>query len=244
MAKKSARSKGYRNYKKEVKGYTEAEKKTMIIGFAVLIVIIICAIAIPNAIRAKGTLKVKNGVVQNVGDNWLITNTSSTSKAIYRKVAEVNPVEGYELSSVEPGLNDSQEKYYYYAPVDAQNAAAQSYYAIVGKNDYDALCSSAASSMSGYANDVLYTAEPVFEEIDGKRIGYYVLEYIIDTAMDDENPEYQYNQNVSLYIDSNVDGRCVLLSASNVGEDDSVFTDRDAIIELLKEAAKEVVLAE
>lgn len=243
MAKKSARSKGYRSYKKEVKGFTEAEKKTMIIGFAVLLVIIICVIAIPNAIRAKGSLKVKDGVVQDVGDNWLITDTSSTSKPLYKKVAEVSPAEGYELKSVEEGLSDKQERYYYYAPVDAENAVAQEYYAIVGKGEYDALCGSAATAMTGYVNEVLNSTEPVFEEVDGHKIGYYVLEYNINTSEDPENPVYQYTQNVSLYVDCNIDGRCVLLSATNVGDDETVFQDHEAIVEMLKGAAKQVVLA-
>jgi len=244
MAKKSARSKGYRTYKKEVKGFTEAEKKTMIIGFAVLLLIVICVVVIPNAVRAKGTLKVKDGVVQGVGENWLITDTSTTSKPLYRKIAEVNPVEGYQLRSAEAGLNDSESKYYYYEPVDAENAVADEYYAIVGKGEYDMLCANAANMLGAYATEVMSKTEPTIEELeDGTKIAYYAMEYTINTTMDEENPEIQYNQTVSMYIDSNVDGNCVLLNASNVGEDESAFGDIDAMVELMKEAVKCVTIA-
>ena len=41
MAKKSARSKGYRTYKKEDKGFTKGEIRTMIIGFDVIVIALI-----------------------------------------------------------------------------------------------------------------------------------------------------------------------------------------------------------
>lgn len=242
MGKNSARSKGYRKYKKEVKGYTEKEKKIMIIGFAVLLVIVICAIVIPNAIEAKDLLRVKNGVVQNVGDNWLVCDMSETSKHKYRKIAEIDPAEGWQVRERADGISDANEAYFYFEPIDAENAVADEYYAIVGKGKYDELCTKAATSMGSFANEVLYQGETVTDVVDGRNVAYYVLEYNMNVSEDENNPEYEYNQTISLYVESPIEGRCVLLNASNTGADESAFGDRDAIIEFLKEASKSITL--
>lgn len=242
MGKNSARSKGYRKYKKEVKGYTEQEKKTIIIGFAVILVIVICAIVIPNAIEAKDLLRVKNGVVQNVGDNWLVSDMSETSKHKYRKIAEVDPAEGWQLRERADGISDANEAYFYFEPIDAENAVADEYYAIVGKGTYDELGAKAVTSMSGFANEVLYQADLVTEEYEGRNISYYVLEYTLNVSEDENNPEYQYCQNISMYIESPIAERCVLLNASNTGTSEEDFGDRDAIIAMLKEATTHVTL--
>ena len=88
MAKKSARSKGYRKYHQETKGYTPQEKKVMTIGFAVIAIVLICVLWLPDFIESFSLLKVKDGVVQNVGDNWLLTNVGTSSNKKYRKLAE------------------------------------------------------------------------------------------------------------------------------------------------------------
>ena len=93
MAKKSARSKGYRKYHQETKGYTPQEKKIMTIGFAVIAIVLICVLWLPDFIESFSLLKVKDGVVQNVGDNWLLANVGTSSKAKYRKLAEFDGVE-------------------------------------------------------------------------------------------------------------------------------------------------------
>lgn len=242
MGKNSARSKGYRKYKKEVKGYTEQEKKTIVIGFAVILVIVLCAVIIPNAIEAKDLLRVRKGVVQNVGDNWLVSDMSETSKHKYRKIAEVDPAEGWQVRERADGISDANEAYFYFEPVDAETSVADEYYAIVGKGKYDELCTKAAESMAGFANEVLHKTETVTDVVDGRNIAYYVLEYNMNVSEEEDNPIYEYNQTVSMYIESPIEGRCVLLNASNTGADESAFGDRDAIIEMLKEATKSVVL--
>lgn len=242
MAKNSARSKGYRKYKQEVKGYTEKEKKTMIIGFAAILIIIICVIAIPNAIESKDLLKVKDGVVQDVGDNWLVSDMSETSKHKYRKIAEIDPAEGWQVRERAEGISDANEAYFYFEPIDAENAVADEYYAIVGKGNYDELGAKASTSMGSFANEILYQGELVTEEYEGRNISYYVLEYNMNISEDPENPEYQYSQSVSLYVESPIAERCVLLNASNTGADETAFGDRDAIINFLKEASKSITL--
>ena len=83
MAKKSARSKGYRKFHKEVKGYTPQEKKIMTIGFIAIAVVLIAVLVLPDFIESFSLLKVKDGVVQDMGDNWLIANTGTSSKPKY-----------------------------------------------------------------------------------------------------------------------------------------------------------------
>jgi len=124
MAKKSARSKGYRKYHQETKGYTPQEKKIMAIGFAVIAIVLICVLWVPDFIESFSLLKVKDGVVQDVGDNWLLANVGTSSEDKYRKMAEVGAIEGYELSSTEDGIMDENLRYYVYTPV-SEDAPAQ-----------------------------------------------------------------------------------------------------------------------
>ena len=94
MSKKSARSKGYRTYKTEQKGFSKGELKTLIIAAVVLVLAIAAIIILPDAIEARHLIKVKDGALQGVEDNWLVLNVGTSSNPKYRKIAEVDPVEG------------------------------------------------------------------------------------------------------------------------------------------------------
>ena len=66
MSKKSARSKGYRTYKTEQKGFSKGELKTLIIAAVVLVLAIAAIIILPDAIEARHLIKVKDGALQGV----------------------------------------------------------------------------------------------------------------------------------------------------------------------------------
>lgn len=272
MAKKSARAKGYRKYHKEVKGYTPQEKKIMVIGFVVIAVILICVLVLPDFIESFSLLKVKDGVVQNVGDNWLIANTGTDSKDKYRKMAEVGEIEGFELSETAPGIMDENCIYYVYKPV-TEDGLVQTLNIQPGSGDAAELSANYLAQMGSFG-EVLYMSEAVEEEeINGMKTYTVVFEYrmpnyeqsvakeeaqaAVDaaTANEEEIPEdvaavlaeedkYDYSQSVVLYIDSNLDGECVLINAMNAGDTDAVFQDRDAIRDILRTAAASITLAD
>ena len=272
MAKKSARAKGYRKYHKEVKGYTPQEKKIMVIGFVVIAVILICVLVLPDFIESFSLLKVKDGVVQDMGDNWLIANTGTSSKPKYHKMAEFAGIEGYELSSTEDGITDKNVRYYVYTPT-SEDAPASKLNVQSGNGNAADLSETFRSQMSAFG-EVLSQSEAVEEaEVNGMKTYTVTLEYRSQdydqalaqseaqgaadaaTAAGEEIPEdvaavlaeepiYTYAQTVVLYIDSNVDGKCVVLNATNDGESEAAFKDLDAMRELVKQAAAAITLAD
>lgn len=268
MAKKSARSKGYRKYHKETKGYTPQEKKVMIIGFAVIAVILICVLWLPDFIESFHLLNVKDGVVQDVGDNWLIANVGTSSNKKYRKMAEFDGIEGYELASVEEGITDSNLRYFVYEPT-TDDAPAQKVNVQPGNGDAETLAESFLAQMSAFG-EVLNQSEAVeIGEVNGVKTYTVVMEYrsenyseaIAEAEAEAEGEEaaeetteeteeeaeeeivYDYNQNVIVYVDSNLDGKCIVLNAMNTGADETCFQDTAAMAELLYSAVPSLTLA-
>lgn len=87
-----------------------------------------------------------------------------------------------------------------------------------------------------------FMSEPVAESVDGKSIAYYLMEYALNVS-DDVNAEVlRFEQDLNLYIDSAVDGRCILVSVANQGDDESAFGDREALIALGREAVRAITL--
>lgn len=236
MGKKSARSKGFRKYKKETTGFTVAEKRVMIFGLIGLVVILACVIVIPDWIDNIGVLKMVDGKVQGVEDNWLIGNYGSANAPKYRKLAEMAPAEGYVLDRVEEGTSSSEERVFYYKPTTDYAPAAE-YFVQAGKKDYDQIIASASPMLSSYAQEVLFMDEEQHAKVGDTDVRYYLAEYVVNNSEDSENPDLEYWQSAYLYMDSSVAGGCVALGASNTGDDETAFKDRDALYQLLLDAA-------
>lgn len=75
--------------------FWEKNKKPIIIGAAALIILIVAAVLIVNAITARGSLKVVDGQVEGLQENWLVDNLGTEKRPLYFKIAEVNIPEGY-----------------------------------------------------------------------------------------------------------------------------------------------------
>lgn len=263
MGKKSVRSKGYIGKQKaKSNGYTKAEIRTMVIGFAVIAIVLVCVLWLPDALEARHLLKVKDGVVQGIEDNELICNVGTSSNKKYRKLAAVEPTEGFALESVEDGLSDTNLRYFKYA-ADGE-AAAQEYMVQSGNGDMDKLASSYLDQM-GRLSEMLYQDEEVHEEVvNGNRTLSFVVEYrmedyseaiaeeeaaadgdVADEVQADEEsePVYDYTQAALVYIESPIEDKCVVIQAMNTAKDDSVFGDRDALRELALKAAEGVEIS-
>ena len=279
MSKTSARSKGYRKVKKQKKGYTPQEIRTMIIGFAVIVVVVIGVLVVPDFIESFHLLKVKDGVVQGVEDNWLVCNTGTSSHKKYRKLGETEPVEGYELDSIEDGYSDANLRYFNYTPT-SDDAVAQKLIIQPGNGEASELVETYKTQIGTfgetlYVGDVLeetvndvntytvvveYRAEDYSEAIEEAEAEAAAEDEAAEDAAEDETAEapaedatedeaadevvYEYNQSVVLYIESPIDGKCIVVSALNSGADESAFADRDAMIELVRQQAACITLAE
>ena len=118
MAKKTAKSKGYRYYKKEKPFLTRKEIYALI-----AIAVLVLAAVIGFALYDDGALKVTDGAIEGAETNWIITNGGTTSSPRYFKLAEAGELEGY---TMQPYLSYSDyllHDVYYYAtdesnPVD------------------------------------------------------------------------------------------------------------------------------
>lgn len=115
MSKKSAKSKGYRSYKKEKPFLTRKE-----IYFLIAIVALVVVGVIISLIYDDGALKVKNGVLQGVEDRWIVANGGTVSTPRYFKLGEVGELDGYThlnmLSASDTLITDN-----YYYPAQAEN---------------------------------------------------------------------------------------------------------------------------
>lgn len=100
MAKKSAKSKGYRK-STEKKPYLS--KRDILILCAVGVTMLAAVIALVNI--DDNALKVKDGKIVDLGENWLVINGSTRGRRYY-KLAELGELAGYTL---EPTAIDGDE---------------------------------------------------------------------------------------------------------------------------------------
>ena len=111
MAKKSAKSKGYR------KG---TGKKPYLTKRDIIILCVIIAAIIVGAILLfsydDGALKTNNGSIVDLGDNWVVVNGASSGGHRYYKLAEVGEIEGYTRGSLP--TSDANVTVFTYTPDD------------------------------------------------------------------------------------------------------------------------------
>ena len=115
MAKKSAKSKGYR---KTIEKKPYLSKRDIILLCALLAVVAVGAIMLFS--YDDGALKVKDGRIADAGDNWVVVNGASRGGHRYFKLGEVGDMEGY-TREAEPVTGDENLTVYHYTPesVDA-----------------------------------------------------------------------------------------------------------------------------
>jgi len=213
----------------------------MIIGFSLLAIILICVLVIPNIVNSIGLIKVRDDALVGVEDNWLIVNQGNRTDHEYRKLAEVYPVEGYELAEVTPGSMQDLTRVFFYKPT-GENAPADEYYIQAGKRAYDEIIEVSSGMVQAYATEVLYCGEEVRATAGENNVAYYVLEYGIDLDDSEEGVDMEYYQNVYLYIESGIEGCSVSMAATNTVDDPADFRDRDAMVEMILKAAELIVV--
>ena len=118
MAKKSAKSKGYRRQHAKKPYLTKRD----IAILCVLVVAVIVAAALLFSYD-DGALKVTDGRIAEVGENWLIVNGSNTAgRARYFKVGEIGELDGY--ARVNAPLSDANVPQYVFTPQEEADGVA------------------------------------------------------------------------------------------------------------------------
>lgn len=244
MSKKSSRSKGYRSYKTEQKGFTKSELRTLIIGFVVLVLAIAAIIYLPDALEARHLIKVENGEFVGASDNWLVANTGTSSHAKYRKIAEVDPADGYALDT-ETQLSPTHLNKAFNA--EDENAAVKSYTVSGSNREYKALAEDTLSKYTAYIANYGVKVTSISDElqtveVNGKTLYWFTATTSYTTTSADNSSETttKYSQNVSMYAPSDVKGMSVILSASNTVDSEDAFIDVNEMVEVLKTAAANV----
>lgn len=234
MAKKSAKSKGYR---KTVTKKPYLSKKEIICTCAIVAALIL-AVVLFNVFYDDGSLKIVNGVAQTSGANSLILNTGSAAKPHYYKLGQLAEVEGYTLSA-EPVASDENVNTYTFTPVE--DSAIDS----VTFNAYGysatAFCEAMVASFSS-AEEVV-CSELQTADADGHAVSYFTYRTTptVEEATDDaaaeptdepesadaESSEPVYVQALNAYI--SVGDRSIIVHVRNDAESEADYVD-DAVL--------------
>ncbi len=180
MAKKSAKSKGFRK---------QNGKKPYLSKRDIALLCVLVAAVVVGAIFLfrydDGALKVQDGKVVAEGDNWLIVNGSNTRGGRrYYKLGEVGELEGY-TREAQPSLTDANVTEHVFTAQD--EAAAVDTVTISASH-------ATAQALSAYAADTMRALQGAEvtdvrqEEVGGKTVrifGYAVAPVEADAAEDE-----------------------------------------------------------
>ena len=175
MAKKSARSKGYRK---------TAAKKPYLTKRDIIILCVLLAVLAVGAILLfsydDGALKVKDGAIVDAAENWVIVNGAARGGTRYYKLAETGEVEGFKRE-IEPNTADANINSIRYVPEDeASPVTAITVSATPAK----------AQRAADYYRSVAVSLDPTetaTTEIDGRTVYYFTYQtsYHVDEEAGD-----------------------------------------------------------
>lgn len=270
MAKKSAKSKGYRK--------ASAKKPYLSKRDIALLCVLVAAIAIGAFFLFRyddGALKVKDGAVVTEGDNWLIVNGSNTRGGRrYFKLGEIGEIEGYDRETG-ASLSDANLPEYTFT-TDSAEAAADTVTVSCSHSGAEALAKYAAASLSGIEGaDV---GETQSADLNGQAAQYFFYavapseaeeaegadeeateaaeaeaEEQVDEADTDadeapaegeaEASETVYRKTLCGYLDAGHDS-CVILRLERTTDSADAYPTDEAMLAALEEAVKAVTLEE
>ncbi len=262
MARKSAKSKGYRK---------QAAKKPYLSkrDIAILCVLIV-AVAIGAILLFRyddGALKLKDGAVVTEGDNWLIVNGSNVrGRARYFKLGEMGEIEGY-TREAHGIVTDANVPEYAFTPVD-EAAGITSITATASHSGAEALAKFGTESLA--AIEGTSVGDTVEADINGHAVQYYIYtsEYAVaeeaeeateeaaeeaaeesegsDEAAEDADAAAEPNRftkSLSGYFDAGHDS-CIAIHVESSAESADGYLADDALTEALAQAVMAVTLEE
>ena len=255
MAKKSARSKGYRKQ--------TAKKPYLSKRDITLLCVLVVAIAIGAFFLFRyddGALKVQQGAVVVDGDNWLIVNGSNTrGGARYYKLGEMGEIDGYERQK-ESIATDANIPQYVFKPAEDSEGATVT--VTTSHSDADTLSRYAVSMLSGMENTEI--GEIQTAELGGQSATYFIYSTEYESAEDAAEAEgdaaeaeaeadsgeadaeaqpqgKRYSRVLSGYVDA-LHESCVAVHVSSEADADNACLSDDALIALLEQAVSAVPL--
>ncbi len=203
-------------------------KRNLIIGGSVLVVALILF-----AVFYHGdNLPVKNGQVE-AGDNWIVSNLSTSSAKRYYKLGEVNAVAGFTRNTESSSKTDTNETDFVFAPDDEASPIKQVY--ITGVKEKPRAMAEAVQPqfVSFYGEGV---GEVKTTEINEREAVYFVSNMTETT----ETAEKQ-TQSLTCYLPA-VRNASILISVmtTEVTEESPALTDEE-LLEVARTFAKSIV---
>ena len=166
MAKKSAKSKGYR---KQVGKKPYLSKRDIVMLCVLVAVLSVAAYLLFS--YDDGALKVKDGKITDAGENWLIVNGSPTAgRYRYYKVGEIGELEGFDREN--SPLSDGNVPRYVFKPQD-ESSAVTSISATTSHSGAERLAKYVVSSMSGLSNSTFSGISTA--ETDGAKYTWFTI---------------------------------------------------------------------
>lgn len=235
MAKKSARSKGYR--KQTVKKPYLSKKE--IIWTVVIVAVLILGVVLFNLLYDDGSLKVVDGVAQTEGANSLVYNGGTSSNPRYFKLGQLSDVEGYTLEGASINSDENVYRYVYTpvgdSPIDEISFNAYAYSA-------DAMSSAMMASFSS-ASEV-ECSELQTAEINGHKVSYFTYravpeapdaqpaEEAADTETNSEEAaQPQYVQALNAYV--GVGDHSIIVHVRNDTESADGYVEDSILVDAL-----------
>ena len=176
MAKKSAKSKGYRRQTVK-KPYLS--KRDIAILCVLLVAVAIGAFLLFN--YNDGALKVKDGKIVTDGDNWLIVNGSnSRGGARYYKLGELGEIDGY-TREADTMLTDAKLPQYVFTPANADDALPKITVSAT-HSGAEAMAKYASAMIGGLENNTV-------DEVKSAKAGEIPLHYFTFTSESEQPAE-------------------------------------------------------
>lgn len=258
MAKKSAKSKGYRK---------SAQKKPYLSKRDIIILCVLVAVLAVGAILLftydDGALKLKDGKIADAGENWLIVNGNLKGGRRYFKVGEVGDIPGYNREA-EPFASDANLTQFKFTPeaedsaVTGVTVSASAYdpsrlaegnskmVASLGGSDVSEVATGTVGNLeySYYTYTNAYYSEDEAEDESGEEAAE-AEEVSEDTAEEtDEEPEpNHFEQAMNAYV-SAPNSRSVVVVISAEADSPDSYLSEDQLKETLAQAVAAVTLEE
>lgn len=235
MAKKSARSKGYR---KAVTKKPYLSKKEIILLVAI-VVAIVAVVVLFNLFYDDGSLDVVDGAVQTQGENSLIVNAGTGNAPRYFKVGQLANLDGYTLEAEMTG-SDENVNHFIYRPegessIEQITVEATSYKA-------DQLASPTLAAYSSTTDGVC--SEMGEAEIGGHKVQYFTYRRVQTEAAEPEveptdEPEatvepFTPSQTLSAFVDAG--DRSVILQVRTAAESEADYVDDAILVDAMNQA--------
>lgn len=247
MAKKSAKSKGYRK---------SVGKKPYLSKRDIIILCVLAAALLVGAILLftydDGALKVKDDRIVDPGENWLIVNGNTKGGRRYFKLGEVGDIEGYAMEA-QPFLSDDNLYQFNYTP-EAEDSAvtditlsaspyaparlAEGYAKMVASIEGSAV-SEVATATAGDVEYTYYTyTHEYYEAEDGEEAAEETAEEASDEA--DAEPNH-FDQTLNAYVSAPHDAS-VVIAISAKADSAEGYLSEDQLKEIAAQAIAAVTL--